>query len=171
MPPDDFAPENERGRAASVLRPEVVFLVASSLFIIGFWIWFLFLRAPTDGVEKEVIQGKATSEILAACNAAAAAAGLTLLEADLPIFEEAFELTQRWLGVAVDETKDDDFEVLVYKDFSLDIESDKAPDFLINLFNANRILGGYDILAGILVVVAEPILSFKYVIPRCGRFL
>ena len=75
MPPDDFAPENERGRAASALRPEVVFLVASSLFIIGFWIWFLFLRAPVDGVEKEVIQGKATSEILAACNAVAATAG------------------------------------------------------------------------------------------------
>ena len=74
MLPDDFAPENERGRAASVLRPEVVFLIASSLFIIGFWIWFLFLRAPGDGVEKEVIQGKATSEILTACNAAAAAA-------------------------------------------------------------------------------------------------
>ena len=74
MPPDDFAPENERDCAASVLRPEVVFLVASSLFIIGFWIWFLFLRAPGDGVEKEVIQGKATSEILTACNAAAAAA-------------------------------------------------------------------------------------------------
>lgn len=76
MPPDDFAPESERSRAASVLRPEVVFLVASSLFIIGFWIWFLFLRAPTDGVEKEVIKGKATSEILAACNAAAAATGV-----------------------------------------------------------------------------------------------
>ena len=79
MPPDDFAPENERDRAASVLRPEVVFLVASSLFIIGFWIWFLFLRAPTDGVEKEVIQGKATSEILAACNAAATTAGVSIL--------------------------------------------------------------------------------------------
>ena len=75
MPPDDFASEKERGHAASALRPEVVFLVASSLFIIGFWIWFLFLRAPVDGVEKEVIQGKATSEILAACNAAATTAG------------------------------------------------------------------------------------------------
>jgi hypothetical protein len=69
---DDLTPENERGCTVFALRPEVVFFVLSSLFIGFFWIWFLFLRSPTDGVEKEVIHGKAVGEILAVCNAAMA---------------------------------------------------------------------------------------------------
>lgn len=76
---DDLTPENERGCAVFALRPEVVFFVLSSLFIGFFWIWFLFLRSPTDGVEKEVIHGKAVGEILAVCNAAAAMADLESL--------------------------------------------------------------------------------------------
>lgn len=69
---DDLTPENERGCTVFALRPEVVFFVLSSLFIGFFWIWFLFLRSPTDGVEKEAIHGKAVGEILAVCNAAMA---------------------------------------------------------------------------------------------------
>lgn len=79
MSPDDLTPENERGGAAFALRPEVVFFCVSSLFIVSFWIWFLFMRSPTDGVEKAVIQGKAAGEILAVCNAAATMTALESL--------------------------------------------------------------------------------------------
>ena len=103
MSPDDLTPENERGGAAFALRPEVVFFCVSSLFIVSFWIWFLFMRSPTDGVEKAVIQGKAVGEILAVCNAAAT---MTALESLFDTEDETtkpaqFDILQAALGITL----------------------------------------------------------------------
>lgn len=76
MPLDDSTHDSEKNGSALIRRPEIIFLIVSSIFIVGCWIWFLFFRSPVEGVEKEVIQGKATSEILTVCNAAAIAAGV-----------------------------------------------------------------------------------------------
>lgn len=77
MTTEKSTPEKESGYADPFLRPELLFVLVSLVFIAGFWIWFIFLRAPDDGVEKEFIEGRASSEIVAACNTAAIAAGLT----------------------------------------------------------------------------------------------
>lgn len=77
MTPEKSTPETEGGTADPVLRPELLFVLVSLVFIAGFWIWFIFLRAPDEGVEKELIEGRARGEIVAACNAAATAAGVS----------------------------------------------------------------------------------------------
>ncbi len=70
-------PESAEGRADPFLRPQILFVLVSLVFIAGFWIWFIFLRTPDAGADRELIEGRASGEIIAACNAAAAAAGVT----------------------------------------------------------------------------------------------
>jgi hypothetical protein len=77
MTPEKSTPETEDGPADRFLRPQLLFVLVSLVFIAGFWIWFIFMRVPDEVVEKELIEGRASGEIVAACNAAATAAGVS----------------------------------------------------------------------------------------------
>jgi hypothetical protein len=71
LPQGDYGSQSTRP-----LHAQFFVLVLCALFVIGFWIWFLFLRAPVIDIEKEAIQSRAIGEILAACNAAGAVKGI-----------------------------------------------------------------------------------------------
>lgn len=77
MTPEKSTPETQDGSADPFLRPQLLFVLVSLIFIAGFWIWFIFMRVPDEEVEKELIEGRASGEIVAACNAATAAAGVS----------------------------------------------------------------------------------------------
>ncbi len=76
MTTEQSTSEKEDDPADPFLRPQLLFVIVSLVFIAGFWIWFIFLRAPDAGFERELIEGRARGEIIAACNAAATAGGV-----------------------------------------------------------------------------------------------
>lgn len=70
-PLDDF-----RSRITRLLKPDHLFLVITFLLMLGFWIWFFFLRPHEAEIENGAIRGRAFEEILAACNSTLALQGL-----------------------------------------------------------------------------------------------
>lgn len=67
---DHSSPEDHDTQPNNRMRPELVFIGLTTLFLICFWIWFLLLRPPAVDPLKQAIQKKAIEEILSACNAA-----------------------------------------------------------------------------------------------------
>lgn len=67
---DHSSPGDQDARSNNRMRPEILFIALTSMFLICFWIWFLFLRPPAVNSFKQLIQNKAIKEILSACNEA-----------------------------------------------------------------------------------------------------
>ena len=66
---DNSPPKPDEAPLRFLLRPAYLFTGLSILFVIGFWIWFFFVRMPIADADMKAIQGRAIGEILAACNA------------------------------------------------------------------------------------------------------
>ena len=63
-----FKPPEPHRKCA--MPPEILILVLTGSFLMCFWIWFFLIRAPLTESDKEYVQVKAMSEILAVCNIA-----------------------------------------------------------------------------------------------------
>ena len=69
MTSDNSRPKPDEAPLRFLLRPAYLFTGLSILFVIGFWIWFFFVRTPMADADKNAIQGRAIGEILTECNA------------------------------------------------------------------------------------------------------